>query len=121
MTGWARQKGRLRRHLRIRKRVAGWNGRLRLVVHRSARHISAQIIDDERGVTIVSASSFDKELRSKTQGMKKVDAAKIVGEALARRAKEKSVEKIVFDRGGYQYHGRVKALAEAARGGGLQF
>jgi large subunit ribosomal protein L18 len=113
--GAARQK----RHDRIRLRLAGDAGRPRLAVFRSLKHISAQVIDDASGRTLVAATSLEKELRSAT-GTKSVDAA-AVGRLLAERAKAAGVEKVVFDRAGYRYHGRIKSLADAARAAGLQF
>ncbi|MBV9082038.1 MAG: 50S ribosomal protein L18 [Acidobacteriaceae bacterium] len=114
----SRQEIRQRVHKRIRKRVAGSPERPRLAVFRSASHIYAQLIDDERGHTLVAAGSTEKNLRGKGGN---VDGAKLIGKAVAERAKEKGITKIVFDRGGYQYHGRVKALADAAREAGLEF
>lgn len=105
------------RHARIRKRVTGTAERPRLAVYRSLKHISAQLIDDTRGVTVASASTVEKDLPSSGN----VDGAKQVGLTLAQRAKEKGVESVVFDRGGNRYHGRVAALAEGAREGGLNF
>lgn len=116
-----RRLGRLRRHARIRKTILGTSERPRLVVHRSARHISAQIIDDLKGATLVQASSFDTGLRPVLKSGGNVAAARTVGAELARRAKAKSISAVIFDRGGYRYHGRVKALADAAREGGLEF
>ena len=107
------------RHTRIRASVSGTESRPRLNVFRSNAHITAQIIDDVKGVTLVSASSLEKELNLKNGG--NVEAAKIVGAEIAKRAKKAKIEKVVFDRGGYLYHGRVKALAEAARENGLEF
>ena len=112
---------RLRRHIRIRKKVQGTTERPRLVVHRGAKNISAQVIDDTKGITLVSAASFDQNLRSKVKYGGNMEAAKAVGEQIAKLAKEKSVTKVVFDRGGFPFHGRVKALAEAARQNGLQY
>ncbi|WP_139492781.1 50S ribosomal protein L18 [Brevibacillus dissolubilis] len=114
-----KNKARKKRHLRIRNRIAGTALRPRLNVFRSSKHIYAQLIDDATGTTIVSASSMDKEL-GLTSGSN-IEAAAAVGTLVANRAKEKGLEEIVFDRGGYLYHGRVKALAEAAREAGLQF
>ncbi|MCL2563459.1 MAG: 50S ribosomal protein L18 [Oscillospiraceae bacterium] len=111
-------KQRKRRHRRVRGKVTGTPQRPRLNVFRSSTHIYAQIIDDTQGVTLCSASSVEKSFDG-TGG--NIEAAKKVGEAIAARAKEKGVEVVVFDRGGYLYHGRVKALAEAAREAGLQF
>jgi large subunit ribosomal protein L18 len=94
-------------------------GRARLTVFRSSKHIYAQVIDDGKGSTVAAASSLEKDMRSKTGA--NVDAAKAVGKLVAQRAIEKGVKSVVFDRGGYLYHGRIKALADAAREGGLQF
>lgn len=110
---------RRKRHMRIRQRIKGDEARPRLCVYRSNKHIYAQVINDVTGHTLVSASTLDKEAeQAKTWGC---DAAKAVGELIAKRAKEKGVEKVVFDRGGYIYHGRVAAVAEAAREAGLEF
>ncbi|WP_422028233.1 50S ribosomal protein L18 [Pyruvatibacter mobilis] len=111
-----RRKQRVRRSL---KKIA--NGRPRLSVYRSSKHISAQIIDDEKGVTVASASTLEKDLRGNLKTGADVAAAKAVGELVAKRAKDNGVSAVVFDRGGYIYHGRVKALADAAREGGLEF
>jgi large subunit ribosomal protein L18 len=108
------------RHLRIRKKVRGTDNRPRLSVFRSATHIYAQIIDDIRGITLVSASSRD-DVRSQAEGNGRVAVSTAVGKLLAERAKGKGVTKVAFDRGGYLYHGRVKALADGARAGGLEF
>lgn len=113
--------GRHRRHLRVRKRVTGSPERPRLSVFRSLKHIYAQIIEDTEGRTLVSASSLDPELRGKLKHGGNVEAARMVGELLARRAVEKGIKAVVFDRGGYLYHGRVRALAEGAREAGLEF
>ena len=107
------------RHLRIRKNIKGSEFIPRLNVFRSNKNIFAQIIDDVKGVTLVSASTIDKECKLENGG--NVAAAKTVGTLIAKRALEKNIEKVVFDRGGYLYHGRVKALADAAREAGLQF
>jgi large subunit ribosomal protein L18 len=112
---------RQRIHVRMRKRLAGTPERPRLCVHRSSKHIRAQVIDDVSGRTVVSASSLDKEVRAMIKGGGNVAASKVVGKIIAERARAKGVEQVVFDRGGYQYHGRVQALAEAARGAGLKF
>ena len=109
------------RHRRIRTRVRGLAERPRLAVFRSVKQIYAQIIDDERGHTIVAASSLEPELRENCQSAGKVGGAVIVGEAVAKRAKTVGISKVVLDRGGYEYHGRVKALADAARSEGLDF
>jgi large subunit ribosomal protein L18 len=111
-----RRQGRVRGALR---RVA--NERKRLTVFRSSKHIYAQVIDDEEGVTVVSASSIEKGSRESLKTGASVDAAKAVGKLIAQRAQEKGVKDVIFDRGGYLYHGRVKALADAAREGGLNF
>jgi len=116
-----KNKARLRRHLRVRKKINGTAERPRLSVFRSSKHIYAQLIDDEKGITLASASTLDKELRDKIGNGGSVEAARQVGELIARRAKEKGVAKVVFDRGGYLYHGRIQALADAAREGGLEF
>ncbi len=110
-----------KRHQRIRLKVKGTSEAPRLAVYRSVKHIYAQIIDDVKGVTLVSASSDDKELKAKLSHGGNVEAAKVVGEALAKRAVSKNISDVVFDRGGYVYHGRVAALADAAREGGLNF
>ncbi len=110
---------RAKRHRRIRKHVAGTPARPRLSVFRSLKHIYAQVIDDSRGVTLAAASSAERELRGADGA--KVGRAKAVGERIAQRARERGVEQVVFDRGGYLYHGRVKALADAARAAGLSF
>ena len=107
------------RHSRIRTNLFGTAEKPRLNVFRSNANITAQIIDDEKGVTLVSASSIDKEL--KIENGSNIEAAAKVGELLAKRAKKAKITKVTFDRGGYQYHGRVKALAEAARENGLEF
>jgi large subunit ribosomal protein L18 len=116
-----RSKARQRRHLRVRKRVSGTPERPRLNVYRSLTQIYAQVIDDEAGNTLVSASSIDQGLRKDMKGKTKTDQAQIVGKAIAERAKSVGIESVVFDRAGYRYIGRVKALAEGAREGGLQF
>ncbi len=112
---------RRRIHVRIRQRIAGTSERPRLCVHRSSRHIRAQVVDDQTGRTIASASSLDTDVKKTLKGGGNIVASKVVGKAIAERARAKGVEKVVFDRGGYQYHGRVQALAEAAREAGLQF
>jgi len=109
---------RTRIHKRIRRKIAGTTERPRLAIFRSVAHIYAQVIDDSKGVTLVSASSVDKG--GKTNGGN-VAAAKAIGKLVAERAKDKGVKQVVFDRGGYAYHGRVKALADAARAAGLEF
>ncbi len=116
-----RRAARLRRHRRVRKRVVGTPERPRVNVFRSLRHIYAQVIDDSQGHTLVSASTIDPEVVARLEGLTKVEQARVVGEVLAKRALDRGIKQVVFDRGGYQYHGRVKALAEAAREGGLEF
>ncbi|MGA7920113.1 MAG: 50S ribosomal protein L18 [Candidatus Acidiferrales bacterium] len=117
----SREAHRRRIHVRTRKTLAGTADRPRLCVHRSSKHIRAQVVDDQTNRTIVSASSLDGEVRKTIKGGGNIAAAKVVGKMIAERAKEKGVENVVYDRGGYQYHGRVKALAEAAREAGLKF
>ena len=117
----SREAHRRRIHVRMRKRIAGTAERPRLAIHRSTKHIRAQVIDDQTARTIVSASSLDKEVRKLIKGGGNIAASKVVGKAIAERARAKGVDKVVFDRGGYQYHGRVQALAEAAREAGLKF
>ena len=116
-----RSLARVRRHARVRKQISGTPDRPRLNVFRSLTEIYAQIIDDEASQTLVSSSSIDKELRAKMEGLTKVEQAKLVGKVVAERVSEKGVETVVFDRGGYRYIGRVKALADGAREGGLKF
>ena len=115
----SRNEARAARHARVRAKVSGTKDIPRLNIFRSAKNISVQIIDDEKGVTLVSCSSTDKELKIANGG--NIEAAKIVGAEIAKRAKKAKITKVVFDRGGYQYHGRVQALAEAARENGLEF
>jgi large subunit ribosomal protein L18 len=117
----SRSIARVRRHVRVRKNLAGTTERPRLNVFRSLSGIYAQVIDDQTGRTLISASSVDRELREKLKGMKKAEQAKLIGQTLAERAKSKGIESVVFDRGGYRYIGRVKAFADGAREGGLQF
>ena len=115
---WRRE----RAHLRIRSRVSGTAERPRLAVFKSLRYVYAQLIDDRQGVTLAAASSLEPELKGRlTGGTGNGEAAKLVGATIAERAREKGIEKVVFDRGGYVYHGKVKQLAEAAREKGLQF
>jgi large subunit ribosomal protein L18 len=117
----SRQAHRRRIHVRTRKTLVGTSERPRLCVHRTARHIRAQVIDDQKNHTIAAASSLDESVKKDIKGGGNVAAAKVVGKVIAELAKAKGVEKVVYDRGGYQYHGRVKALAEAAREAGLKF
>jgi len=114
-------KARKRRHYRMRRNLSGTAERPRLNIYRSLEHIYAQVIDDVAGVTLASASTVDKKLSSDMTGKDKTEQAKMVGMAVAERAKAAGVEQVVFDRGGFLYHGRVKALAEGAREGGLDF
>ena len=109
--------GRLKRHIRVRAKISGTSERPRLAVYRSNANISAQIIDDVKGVTLASASSYEKDF----EGGSNKEAAKRVGKTLAERAAEKGITEVVFDRGGYLYHGRVSELADGAREGGLKF
>ena len=115
----SRNEMRLERHKRIRENLHGTAERPRLNVFRSNANITAQVIDDDKGITLVSASTLEKELKITNGG--NVEAAKKIGEEIAKRAKKAKITKVVFDRGGYLYHGRVKALAEAARENGLEF
>ena len=122
MRKWADSKeARKGRHRRVRKRVQGTRSRPRLNVFRSLKHIYAQIIDDTKGHTLVAASTLDPEIRGRLNGLTKTEQARLVGELIAKRARRRRIKRVVFDRGGYKYHGRVKALAEAAREGGLDF
>lgn len=116
-----KNKARLKRHLRVRKKIQGTTERPRLNVFRSSKHIYAQLIDDVTGVTIVSASTLDKELSANIGNGGSVEAASKVGQLIAERAKAKGYAVVVFDRGGYLYHGRIQALADAAREAGLEF
>lgn len=117
----SRTEARVRRHVRVRKNVSGTAGCPRLNVFRSTSQIYAQVIDDEAGHTLVSASTVDAELRKELEGKKRLEQARLVGKAVAERAKAKGIEAVAFDRGGYKYIGRVKALADGAREGGLKF
>ncbi|HHY90469.1 MAG TPA: 50S ribosomal protein L18 [Clostridiales bacterium] len=112
---------RKKRHARMRKKVFGTPERPRLNVYRSLNNMYAQIIDDESGTTLVSASTLDKELKAQLKNGGNKEAARLVGKAIAQKAIEKGIQRVVFDRGGYIYHGRVKELAEGAREAGLQF
>ena len=116
-----RKEARERRHKRVRATVVGSAERPRLNIFRSLTHIYVQVIDDATGTTLVSASTIDEELRPQMSGKKKSEQAKLVGQAVAARAKAKGLSLVVFDRGGYRYHGRVKAVADGAREGGLEF
>ena len=111
---------RVKRKIGVRKRVEGDLERPRMTIFRSARHIYAQIINDATGTTLVQASSLDKAIRDVLKGKKKSDAAKEIGKMVAARAKEKGIARVVFDRNGYRYHGRIAAIADGAREGGLE-
>ncbi|OGO30496.1 MAG: 50S ribosomal protein L18 [Chloroflexi bacterium RBG_16_56_11] len=115
------REARLRRHQRVREKVTGIADRPRLCVYRSLNHIYAQVIDDLQGHTLVAASTLDAEVNDGKSEKSKTGRAELVGSLLARRAAEKGISQVAFDRGGFRYHGRVKALAEAARKGGLKF
>ena len=121
MANTSRSVARSRRHSRVRKNLAGSLQRPRLNVFRSLSGIYAQVIDDQAGRTLASASTVDRDLRAQVKGLKKSEQAKLIGKTVAERAKSKGIESVVFDRGGYRYSGRVKALADGAREGGLQF
>ena len=116
-----RRSGRLVRHSRVRRQVKGTSLRPRLAVFRSLVHMYAQIIDDTEGITLAAASSLENRVRKERDGKQKLEVSRIVGSLLGQRAKGKGITNIVFDRGGYKYHGRVKALADAARAEGLVF
>ena len=120
-TKHSRSIARNKRHERNRQKIAGTLTRPRLCVFRSLAEIYAQVIDDQAGHTMISASSVDNELRPQMTGLKKTEQARLVGKAVAERAKAKGIQQVVFDRGGFRYIGRVKALADAAREGGLDF
>lgn len=121
MTMSFRRAARQRRQVRVRKKISGTSARPRLNVFRSLEHIYAQVIDDEAGATLVSASTVDRELRNQVASLKKTEQAKEIGKIVAERAKAKGIDAVVFDRGGFPYHGRIKALAEGSREGGLAF
>jgi large subunit ribosomal protein L18 len=121
MTKKSRNDARLHRHQRVRKSIYGIAARPRLNVFKSTAEIYAQVIDDETGKTLLAASSIDIELKKTLKGMKKTEQARKVGALLAERAKQKGIKEVVFDRGGFRYMGRVKALADGAREGGLVF
>jgi large subunit ribosomal protein L18 len=116
-----KETARKKRHFRVRKKITGTSEKPRLNVYRSVKHIYVQLIDDYSGKTLASASTLDKDLKGKFSSGGNIEAAKTVGQLVAKRASDKGFKKIVFDRGGYLYHGRVKALADAAREGGLEF
>jgi large subunit ribosomal protein L18 len=117
----AKIKGRLARKRRVRRRISGTAAKPRLTVYRSLKHVYAQLIDDETGATIVSASSMGRDMRDELTKKNDTDAAKQIGAALAKKALARDIKTVVFDRNGYAFHGKVKALAEAAREGGLKF
>jgi large subunit ribosomal protein L18 len=119
--GKLQHEARVRRHIRVRKKISGTPERPRLNVFRSLEHIYAQVIDDVDGHTIASASTVDTEVRGQLEGKTKTESAKIVGQMVAQRAKAAGVTQVVFDRGGFKYHGRIQALADGAREGGLEF
>ena len=121
MTKDSPRAARHRRHLRVRARVKGTSSAPRLCVFRSLNHIYAQVIDDSQRCTLVSASTQDSEIKIAVAGKKKAEKSELVGALVAKRALSKGIKQVAFDRGGYQYHGRVKALAEAARQAGLKF
>jgi len=115
-----KEAARVKRKIGIKKRLSGDGDQPRLTVFRSARHIYAQIIDDEKHVTLVQASTLDKSIRDAVKGKKKSDAAKEIGKAVAARAKDKGIKRVVFDRNGFRYHGRIAAVADGAREAGLE-
>jgi len=115
------REARSRRHYRVRQKISGTMNRPRLCVFRSLNHIYAQVIDDSQGRTLVAASTLDADVKSEVDGKSKSGRAELVGLLLAKRAIDKGISEVAFDRGGFQYHGRVKALADAARQGGLKF
>ncbi len=117
----SREDSRVKRHIRVRKRISGTAVKPRLNVYRSLTNIYAQLIDDNAGVTLVSASTLDPEVKAQKSYGGNKDAAKIVGEVIGKRAVEKGIVAVAFDRGGYKYHGRVAALADGAREAGLKF
>ena len=121
MAKFSRREARIRRHLRIRKKLAGTAECPRLDVYRSLENIYAQVIDDDLGVTLVAASNIDRKLRGEMDGKNKSEQSKLVGKAIAERALAAGITTVVFDRGGFQYVGRVKALTDAAREAGLKF
>ncbi len=116
-----RRQARLKRKMRIRKKVTGSMAKPRLCVFRSAKHVYAQLIDDVAGATLIAASSLDKEIKARTDFKNKIEKAVHIGQLIAERALEKGISNIVFDRNGFLYHGRVKAVSDGARKGGLNF
>ncbi len=121
MAKLSRAESRIRRHRRVRKHIAGTSERPRLNIYRSEAEIYAQVIDDQAGHTVAAASSIDHEIREKLTGKTKTEQARLVGQLVAERAKTKGVSQVIFDRGGFRYIGRVKALADGARESGLDF
>ncbi len=121
MSKYNTRDARNRRHARVRQKISGTTARPRLCVFRSLNHIYAQVIDDEQGSTLIAASTLDTEIKNDSKGKKKTGRAELVGSLVAKRAKEKGISQVAFDRGGFRYQGRVKALADAARKGGLKF
>ena len=115
------REARYKRHYRVRQKISGNNSQPRLCVFRSLNHIYAQVIDDIQGRTLVTASTLDADIKNDAAGKSKTGRAELVGSLLAKRAADKGIKQVAFDRGGYKYHGRIKALAEAARHGGLKF
>ncbi|MDP3388017.1 MAG: 50S ribosomal protein L18 [Eubacteriales bacterium] len=116
-----RNKNRQKRHYKMRNKIQGTPERPRLNVFRSSSNIFVQVIDDTKGVTIAAASTLDNDIKEKVSGLNKTEAAKIVGQEIAKKSIDKGIEAVVFDRGGYLYHGRVKSLADGARESGLKF
>ncbi|NNF05142.1 MAG: 50S ribosomal protein L18 [Candidatus Eisenbacteria bacterium] len=116
-----RREGRIRRHRRVRKKIVGTTERPRLCVKRSLKHMSAQIVDDTTMKTLVSVTSVSKELQGKLGDKSKIEASKMLGVLVAEKAKAAGISQVAFDRGGFVYHGRIKALADGAREGGLEF
>ena len=112
---------RIRRHARVRNKVSGTSERPRLCVYRSLKHVSVQVIDDTKGITLVSASTVEKELAKQVEGKSRQEKAFIIGQVIGKRAKEKGIENVVFDRAGYVYTGAIKQIAEGARDAGLVF
>lgn len=112
---------RVMRHIRVRRKISGTTERPRMSVYRSLNHVYVQVIDDSRGVTLAAASSLEGAVKEQKDGKPKIEVASLVGDLIGQRAMEKGISQVIFDRGGYQYHGRVKALADAARKGGLVF
>ena len=121
MTEINKRLARLKRHKRVRKEIKGNSERPRLCIFRSLKHIYAQVIDDEKGITLVSSSTLNPEIKGKVKYQGNIKAAKMLGSLLAKKLKEKGIKKVVFDRGGYLYHGKVKAVAECTRKGNIKF